>query len=96
MNPQNRENPSPEPPSRLPPPVEGYSGITASGAMPSRAVLTPHTTSTYRSPPWAWATTRSTSVDQLVPLAALAVILAALVAIVGMLVLIAILALRLL
>jgi hypothetical protein len=73
--------------------MQTYSAVTGGAPTPTRAQPTPHTTSTYLSPPWTWSI-RNTPMDQLVPLAALAVIMAALVGIIGMLALITIIALR--
>lgn len=94
----NPENPNPIPPAGSPrPPIttQTYSAVPALASAPSRATATTlPPTSTYNAPPWTWAITRPTHPDQLVPLAALAVILASLVAIAGIFVSVAILVIK--
>lgn len=70
-------------------------GPASGNSLHIRPVATLPTTSTYLSPPWSWSTVRSGGgSDQLVPLAALAVMMAALVAIAGILALVALVVIR--
>ncbi len=99
MNSQDLENPAAVPqsgPPKLATTTQTY--LTTPGApfVTFKGTSTVHTTSTYLSPPWTWSTIRQTPPDQIVPLAALAVILAALVAIAGMLVMVAVVLLKVL
>ena len=93
MNAENPHSASISGSSRISAANQGNATPLAGNSIPVRVATLP-TTSTYRTPPWSWMVSRGGMSDQLVPLAALAVILAALVAMGGIVAMVAILVLK--